>query len=725
MSYRALYLLFVFLISLSGTLSADVAQARTDLWAGQDINVQIGLTPERTHVKAGETITLAIQQVIRPGWHTYWRNPGDSGEQMRARWQLPEGASVSEMKWPPPHAIPFDPLMNFGYEDGAVIFQDLTLPATDIAEGPLRIPVAFDILVCKDICIPETFETALLLNTGPEQDNTKQIAELMTRVPESQPDWPATLSADEQNNKRTVEIQTSLNATELHNAEVSFFPYAYGLFNHPAPQETKIDISSGSGFVSITQEKGEFPFDIVKDLGGVLVVESAVLGRVGYEIPAPELTGNSAGAVSSEMPGVPGLTDFSSADAVTLTIGWAILYAVIGGMILNLMPCVFPVLFIKVLGLVKMGEKNPAEARLHGLSYTAGIISCFLIIAGLLFFLQSGGAEIGWGFQFQNPMVVLLLAFLFATIGLNFSGLFEFSAGRLGQLGQNLTQKEGMSGSFFTGVLATIVATPCTAPFMAGALGYALTQPPLIGLSVFVALGFGLALPYLILSFSPALAKSLPKPGPWMVTFKEFLAFPMFATVAWLLWVLSYQVAETILLSAMIGLTLMAMGLWMLKKSAGRSLITAIIGWILLCGGLALPVYYVHAQNMVKETEMPAFGEAFSTETLEQALRETDRPVFVEMTAAWCITCEVNNFRAIDIPQTREMIADRDILYLVGDWTNYDGEITRYLERYGRRGVPLYVYYGAPDTATGLRPDPVLLPEILSPSDVAEAFEKS
>jgi thiol:disulfide interchange protein DsbD len=415
----------------------------------------------------------------------------------------------------------------------------------------------------------------------------------------------------------------------------------------------------------------------------------------------------------------------SATDIKDITIGGALLFAVLGGLILNLMPCVFPVLSMKVLSLSQISEKSALSAKQHGLAYTAGIILSFLFIASLLIVLKSGGSGIGWGFHLQNPIVILLLAYLFFMIGLNLSGFFEIG-NRLMNIGSN-TSQVGLRGSFMTGVLATVVATPCTAPFMAAALGYALVQPAYVALLIFAALGLGLALPYLMISFFPALQKAMPRPGAWMITFKEFLAFPMFATVIWLLWVLSQQIGSNGFFIPLMGILGLSLAVWFLNQSSHtdkvKKSILLSIGMITLLGSALSTIIAVQSIEMAKERPMPAFGQTFSEDSLEKALEGND-PVFVEMTAAWCVTCKVNNFTSIDIQQTRDILKKLNISYFIGDWTNYDPTITSYLNKYGRNGVPLYIFYGGRDNNSKLRPDPVILPQILTPSLVAETFNR-
>ena len=388
------------------------------------------------------------------------------------------------------------------------------------------------------------------------------------------------------------------------------------------------------------------------------------------------------------------------------------------------MPCVFPVLSIKALSLVKTADKHPNQAKLHGLAYTAGVVLSFVGIAALLLTLKAAGAEIGWGFQLQNPTVIAFLAYLLFLISLNLGGFFDIG-GRFTNAGNKLTQGSSLTNSFFTGILATIVAAPCTAPFMAAAIGFALTQSAFVNLTVFAALGFGLALPYLLLSFIPALRHILPKPGAWMETFKQFLAFPMLLSAVWLVWVLSQQSGPTGVLEILTGMTLLTFGIWLFKhkpaKAPQKYLILG-LGILSIFGALVLGIKEPHsAENPAISDETQQFGEVFSPEKLETLLAGKD-PIFVEMTAAWCITCKVNHAVAINTKATRNLFKDQNVQYLIGDWTNQDPVITQYLNDYGRNGVPLYVYYGPKNKETEERPKPVILPQILNPGIINDVI---
>ncbi|AGH97063.1 protein-disulfide reductase DsbD family protein [Micavibrio aeruginosavorus] len=677
-------------------------------------NVTIRLIPEQNPIEAGTTFQVAVDQTINDGWHTYWLNPGDSGMAPNITWTLPDGFTAGALHWPTPHAVPYAGLMNYGYENAATLLQDITVPAT-LPAGPITIKADVEILVCKDICIPEFSSHEITLNAGDGTD-TPADSTMITAARAAQPttlDATATYSTDATDFIITITPNNPAALADLNDPALRVFPHEWGaIINNASPAIT----TTGE---TITIRQTRDTTRAVEELGSFDIVLAAN-GRAHRVTIEP-------GAIDGAAPSAPSPTqDPSPAPAApTTTLMQALLFALLGGMVLNLMPCVFPVLSLKALKLVQMQGKDKDHARAHGLAYTAGILVCFGIVAGALIALKSGGAQIGWGFQLQNPQVILALAYLLFVIGLSLSGVFEFG-GQLAGVGQKLAGQSGLRGSFFTGMLATIVATPCTAPFMAAALGYALVQPPVTALSVFMALGFGLALPYLALCFIPALARALPKPGAWMLRFREFLAFPMYGSAVWLVWVLSLQSGPHGVLAALVGMVLIAFALWMLSHrpdaGMGRMIIT-LLGLIALALALlpfapmSKPMMDTAPVGMVQTANGDA--EPFTTARLNELLA-TDQAVFINMTAAWCITCKVNERVAIATMDTMNLFKDKNIAYLKGDWTNQNPDITKFLESYGRNGVPLYVYY--PPAVNGTRPDAVVLPQLLTPGIVADVI---
>ncbi len=670
-------------------------------------------------IQAGETITVGLEQIIAPHWHTYWQNPGDSGAAPNMTWTLPEGWNAGEVMFPAPDKIEYGPLLNYGYSNRAVLLQDITAPL-GYDGSPVDLKVSAEVLVCKDICIPEYDDFVITLNDPARAGdaNPSLIDEARTTFPKS-----VNFAATYTEKKDTFILRTSLPEAmnmDLIN-DAYFVPLPWGVVDNAA----KPVISFEGNDIVIKQARGEQPFDDVDEMLAVLTLVTDK-GKAHYEIIAdldPDYAQMQAQALKEKAltqktgTSIPLEDNDILAPSLILTL----VLAFGGGLILNLMPCVFPILSMKTLSLVKMAQHHPGHARAHGLAYTAGVIISFLLVAGALIVLQLGGAQIGWGFQLQNPLIVAGLAYLLFIVGLNLAGIFEVGHG-LGNVGNNLSSKKGIIGAFFTGVLATLVATPCTAPFMATAVGVAFTQPAAISLLIFAVLGLGLAFPYLLLSFAPALQSFLPRPGAWMRSFQQFLSFPMFLAVTWLLWVLIQQVGDAQLFSVLIGLVAITFAFWAWPRGAWLGKLVAIISF-----GAALYGLPVVAKKMdegaryYQQTKNLTLGEEFSASTLDYYLTKTDRPVFVEMTAAWCITCKLNHASSIDIDATRDVFADNEVAFLVGDWTNQDTGITEYLHSFGRNGVPLYVFYPAP-YEDGARPDPVILPQLLTPSLVEKTM---
>ena len=392
----------------------------------------------------------------------------------------------------------------------------------------------------------------------------------------------------------------------------------------------------------------------------------------------------------------------------------AIIGALIGGLILNLMPCVFPVISIKALSIAKSAHGERAAIKREAWLYTAGVIATFLLLTLILLGLKAGGSEIGWGFQLQSPKVVAFLALLLFVIGLNLLGTFEFGSG-LQNTGASLTQKSGAAGSFFTGALAVIVATPCTAPMMAGAVGYALAAPAIVTLAVFMALAIGFALPFLLIAYVPGLLAKLPKPGPWMARFKEILAFPMFAAAIWLVWVLSLQAGEDGVLAVLSAMLAAALAIWLLKRSTGFA---KALGILSILAAIALPLTLSANTNVKADAAAKLDAQVWSQARVDALIAE-GRPVFVDFTAAWCVTCKVNEKTVLYKAKTQKLFEETNTAFLVADWTNKDDVIAAELAKYGRAGVPLYLVY-SPQSQNSV--SPAILPQILTYNVIKDAL---
>lgn len=687
----------VFLALLTAPLAALAAPPQAPSQAATE-HVQARLVSSQASVAPGQRFTVALEQSIKAHWHTYWLNPGDSGQATTIAWT---GAEAAPIQWPTPSIQAIGPIVNYGYEGRAALLVELTVPADAKPGGRFKPGAEVRWLVCKDVCIPEQVSLGLDLPVVGSAAEAKmggdaaQIDEWRGLIPKAAP-FAVTLKPAAQGFK--------LGGPTAGVTQAYFFADTWGAVAHSAPQALKAE---GGGW-ALDIPAGDEPVAAGKPLSGVIVLTTAT-GPQAWTVaaPMPEGAGKgpgpadlSAPAAEAPAPAVAPESDLGLLPALAL--------ALVGGLILNLMPCVFPVLSIKALALVNKGNH-----KAEGLAYTAGVLASFAALAAVLIALRAGGQQVGWGFQFHSPVFVLVVAYVLFLVGLSLSGLFEIGGSFTG-IGSGLAARDGLAGSFFTGVLAAVVATPCTAPFMGAALAFALAQPAAVMVAVFLALGLGLALPFLILAFWPAAQRWLPRPGAWMDKFKQFLAFPMYAAVVWLLWVLAQQAGPDGVALALGGLVLMAFGLWW-RHSSGASWVGtgAAVASVVLALGVAAWIKPVSA-------DVRAAGEsgteAYSAERLAE-LRGQNKPVFVNLTAAWCISCLVNERVALSRPEVKDAFAKHSVVYLKGDWTREDPKITAVLKAHGRSGVPLYLYY-APGAA-----EAQVLPQILTPGLVVETVE--
>ncbi|KMO14122.1 protein-disulfide reductase DsbD family protein [Methylobacterium platani] len=709
MPARRLARLLVPLLALWGAGPVAAQAPRPSKYA--DL-VRAELVTEESAVAPGATLTAGVRLTMKPGWHVYWRNPGDSGLPPEIAWSLPAGFSAGAVAWPAPERIPVGDLMNFGYEDEVLLTVPVAVPAT-LGPGPVSLRAKVSYLVCERECVPGEASLATSLPVAPAGTSPRPdpraaalFAQERARLPVPAP-WPVRLR--QESGTPVLDIA----APGLKARDVAFFPYSETALEHAAAQ---VATSDGAGLHLRLQRSSQAAADApAPGADGVLTLtedtESGPVRRA-YALgdAAPPAPAAASPAVTT-----PVAAPAATGEAEGL---WhAALLAFLGGLLLNLMPCVFPVLSIKVLSLVRHSGESPARVRLHGLAYAAGVLATFLGLAGLLIALRAGGAQIGWGFQLQSPLVVAGLAYGLLAMGLSLSGVWHLG-GRAAGLGDGLARRAGLEGSFFTGVLATVVATPCTAPFMGAAVGYGLTQGAAVALTVFAALGLGLALPFALLAAWPAGLRRLPRPGAWMETLKGILAFPLYLTVAWLVWVLSQQVGPTGLMAGLTGLVLVGFCAWTIERGrmagplARRSAQAAVLLGLVGLAGLLVALDRDRAGPVAVAA---ADGiEPFSRARLDALLAE-HRPVFVNMTAAWCITCQVNDRATLRAAAVREAFKAHDIAQLKGDWTNQNPEITRVLEANGRSGVPLYLLY---DGRGGV----AVLPQILTEATVRDAL---
>ena len=654
------------------------------------------LIAEESAVAPGQTVTVALEQNIRPGWHTYWRNPGEAGEPTEIAWTLPPGWHAGPIAWPYPKELPVGPLMDYGYEGRPWLLVDVTVPADAKPGASVTLRAAADWLVCKEICIPENATLTLPLSivaarTAPDPQLAAQFAAARNLLPVASP-WPVHFRLGHA-------LDLFVGAPKLGSAQptdVHFFPFAEGLVKGIAPQQWRV---SADGLL-LRIEPGKHAGGL-RALDGVLVLQTA-------GAPAQALT---ISAVPGPVP------DFNTEAGLTLPL--AMLFALLGGVILNLMPCVLPILAMKALSIANKSGRTH-EAAGEGLAYGLGAVLSFTALGATVVALRAGGQALGWGFQLQQPVTVAAFALLVFAVGLNLSGVFEVPG--LGA-GEALARRGGHLGAFFTGVLAVAVAAPCTAPFMAAALGFALTQSVAVALLVFVALGIGFAAPFVLIGFSPALLRLLPKPGAWMSIFKQVLAFPMYGTALWLAWVLSFQTSAGGLIVLLGGALLLAFALWLIGalqqsgKTAGGWLSWGVTILAIVALAALLPMVGIGSATGARASAAGIPSQSYSAARLA-ALRAEKRSVFVDATAAWCVTCLVNEKVALDNARVSSVFADKHIAFLVADWTNRDPEVTALLQAHARSGVPLYLYY-APGAA-----DAVVLPQILTSDTVLGAISR-
>lgn len=665
-------------------------------------HVDVDLVAERPALERGASNTLALRLRPDSGWHVYWRNPGDSGLPTRLRWTLPEGVSGGELQWPYPHPHRVDAtLLNYGYET-EVLHPVALEVAPGYAADTARVVAEAEWLVCSDVCIPgkATLPRTLPVQAQPASpDPALAAAFARTRA-----QLPAPLAGAARYTVADNEVRLALDARSLPaDAPVALFAYANDLIAHAAPQRYVLQ----DGELRFAQTRSEYFAEPGGVVEGVLVVGAGDAARA-YEFRAtPGEIGPlpTEARVVAEPAAAATVTDTRSVQPLALML----LFAFLGGLVLNLMPCVFPVLSLKALALAQAGGASRTSQKLSALAYTAGVLTSFLAVAGLLLALRAGGASLGWGFQLQSPLFVAVLAYLLFVLGLSMSGMVEFGSRWMGA-GQSLAAKPGHAGSFFTGVLAVVVASPCTAPFMGAALGFALTQPPVMSLAVFAALGLGLAAPFLLLGFVPALARRLPRPGAWMGTFRQVMAFPLYLTVAWLLWVLARQAGPDALGLALTGLVVLAFAVWLARGS--RRLAPAVVGAVALLL-LAHPLFRESTANVNAVTVADSDWQPYSATAVEAAAA-SGRTVFVNFTADWCLTCKLNERTTLSSTAVAQAFKSGNVALFKGDWTRRDPTITAALAAHERSGVPLYLLIRDGKTT--------LLPQLLTPGIVTDAL---
>lgn len=644
---------------------------------------------------------------LEPGWHIYWKNPGDSGQRPRLKWDLPDGLTVGDIEWPTPKRLPVGPLLDYGYE-GQVLLP-MTVHATSaVSDGSKSLKANLRVLVCRETCMPGKANLALDLPVRKQEPQAIEAnRNLFAQANQSKPNTlPAGWTVSASQSPSSI-VLTVAGGPRTEN--VSFIPAHPNQIQNSAPQH----VTLGPKSVDLALKRPADSAEPISSLEGLLLTEEA--GKsVAYEIAA-RVTAASPETAAGAPP--------RPAQTHNLLVILALAFG--GGLILNLMPCVFPVLSIKILSLLDNSRSERKTIQISAAVYTLGVLFSFWILVVVLLALRAGGRSLGWGFQLQAPGFVAFLICLLFVLGLSLIGAFEIGSSLM-KAGSGLTQRGKYSSSFFTGVLATVVATPCTAPLMGVAVGFALSQSPAVCVAVFTSMAIGLASPFLLLSFFPQLSGLLPRPGAWMETLKQMMSFLVFGTVIWLLWVLGQQVGVNQLafvLLALLALSLAAWiaGRWPQSRALRAAAMVLGIGVTVYCSAALNPLDNAARQNG-SETSLSKGGlkwEAFSPDKLAN-YRSSGKPVLVDFTAAWCLTCQVNDRVVFHSPQVEQRLNRSDIVLLRADWTSYDPVITEWLAKFGRSGIPFYIIY-TPDQGS----TPTTLPDgILTPSTFLKSLDK-
>lgn len=684
-------------------------------------------------VAAGKPLWLGLQLVHQPEWHTYWKNSGDSGQPTSLQWTLPAGLQAGDIAWPAPSRLPVPPLANYGYDGSVLLPVPVTVASSVAAGSKLQVQLKADWLVCKRECLPQQgrFTLELTADGQPVTADAAAFDSALATVPRP---LPAQATATVEARGSGMQLRIAGLPASWQGKPVNLYPETPEILPPAADGEQGWQGGLWHIRLPLHPQRSESPTQLplvlaLRDTSATAGILRNLPGSPPYRVTARVEGQWPAAQAKAVVPA--GLTAALQANAAdeshaagaatpaTMTLWLALGGALLGGLILNLMPCVFPVLAIKVLTFAKHAH-SPREQRLSGLAYTAGVVLSFGLLAALLLALRAAGEQLGWGFQLQNPWLVAALAGLFTLLGLNLAGVFHIGQ-VLPSRWMHATAQHPVTNALLSGVLAVLVASPCTAPFMGASLGYAIGLPAWQALLVFAMMGLGLALPVLAGSFFPGALRWLPRPGPWMDTFRTLMAFPMFATVIWLVWVLGHQSGMDGA-AALLALLLCGSGLlWALGRHGKARwwlalLFAGLLGWLTAgYGQLIAPA--AHTDSAATTSDSADGWAAWSPQRVQQALA-AGQPVFVDYTAAWCVTCQVNKKMVLQTAAFTQAIREKNVLLLRADWTRSDAAITASLNQLGRNGVPLYVLHRpqAPQ-------QPALLPEVLTLDAVRKAVQ--
>ncbi len=720
-TFRHIFALFVLLATgVSAFAAPNAAPSSADV-----THLHVQLVVPASNLKPGETVKGGLYFKLEPGWHVYWKNAGDAGEPPHIKWTLPDGITAGPLEFPVPQRLPVSTLMDYGYE-GEVLYPFEITTAAGAKAGDAILHAKVDWLVCREECIPGKAELETTRTVGPGGSSVEPDAGLFARLGNKLPKpLPASAKANFQPTATGFRLTLETGKRET---EAAFFPADQDVIDNPAPQKVTptakgltLDLKKDANFATTPAQlrgvitlAGGRSYEIAASAGGATSGPAAA-----DSAPAPVTSQPAAQQTAPASAAVPPAAQQATPTAAPVvpqkrmvissipepprkglaeTIGLAFL----GGLILNLMPCVFPVLFLKGLGLVQSSGEEHGRMRLHGAVYTLGILASFWVLVAALLALRAAGSRLGWGFQFQSPIFLLLMASLLFFLGLSLAGQFEIGL-TLTSAGGSLAAKQGYTGSFFTGVLAVIVATPCTAPFMGAAIGYAIAAPAIVTFAIFTALALGLAAPYVALTLQPAWTRLLPKPGVWMEYLKQAVSVPIFATVIWLAWVIAGSYGVMLLTALLVCFLLLAIAGWFLGRWPAKRWSTSIAALILL-GVIGLSIYgsndlaFTSSRVLSVAIDPVKTGawQPWSEDTVQENL-SAGRPVFVDFTASWCLSCQVNERVALSRPEVQKAFADSNVALLRADWTQHDEAIAQALEKAGpQRSASLCALYAGP-----------------------------
>lgn len=662
----------------------------------QSPRAAVSLVSDHAAVSPGQKVRIGLRQRLAPHWHTYWKNPGDAGSPPNIEFNLPEGATVSGIDWPGPDRFIIGPVASYGYENEIVFPVTMSVPQHAQPGSQLVVEANADWVVCEKECIPEEGKFRLTLPVEASARPASPVIRASFNTADARQPQPAPWQASVVAGESTLQLLVKGDGiSEQSVRSALYFPESWGIVDHVAEQSLEVE----NGKLTLTLRKGQGYMP--GPSAGLLAITDGGGQKRWFDV---KLT--PAAAAAGEPP-------------ANLPLWQMAVFAFLGGVILNLMPCVFPVLAIKATAVAGMSGGDRRKVRLSGVFYTLGVLAAFLALATALLAVRAGGSAVGWGFQFQSPLFVAAMCWLMLAIGLNLSGVFEVGS-PLSGTGQKLTERKGHSGSFFTGLLAVVVATPCTAPFMGAAIGSALVAPAFVSLLVFAMMGVGMALPFLLLGIFPAVAQRLPRPGMWMARLRQAMAFPMYATAAWLLWVLAQQAGEAGLRVALAGSVLVGLVGWLIGvgqqgvKKVWWPRSFALFGFAGLIG-LMVTLHYTEPAQ-ASSPRQASNAEPYNAERLA-SLQAEGQPVFVNVTAAWCITCLVNERTTLSTAAVQQSMRDHNVVYMKGDWTNRDPAITAFLQSFKRDGLPFYVFYPPGK-------QPVVLPPVLTQAIVTDTFKR-